>query len=194
MGDPIATARGVRRRKPLQTVLLVSLLPVFAVVWWPLLRGRERTPPVAAQPTPPANPGADPAAVAAATPLAETAAASPAGSAGAIAGLSRHIHTVAAPYRPRWRASAAQTTTLPPGPAASAAERADALPPELVPSAILLTPGAEPVAIVNGAPVRVGDSVAGLCLVAIHEHEVHWRHGDRTHAVPLPTPALRGSR
>ncbi|MCU0867047.1 MAG: hypothetical protein MUC36_24960 [Planctomycetes bacterium] len=182
-----ARLRQVDRR----LLALALLLPVLVAVWIPVLR-----PQVPAQPVAVAGPDVG---APAAAPLLESAlpVALPAGSPAAIALLGRAVTAALAPYEPRWHPpqlatdGSIEATGIAPKPVAGLG--AVAL-PELVPSAILLSPGGRSIAVVGGVPHTVGDRIGDHTLIAIEERSLRYRHGAEQLTVNLPDPGQRGTR
>jgi hypothetical protein len=104
----------VRRRKTTQALLLVLLLPVFVLVWLPLLRSRGDSTRVAGRLADPA-PAVPTSTPPNAAPMVETTTTAPvaAGSPQAIAELGRRIRALAAPYDPRWQGPVAGSNPVP---------------------------------------------------------------------------------
>ena len=179
---PPTTPRG-RRFDP-RLLALLALLPVLVAVWLPLLRGA----PSPAAGSPPDNAAAP----WQAAPMAEAAIALPAGSPAAVARFGAQLRADLAPYEPRWQPPTADSsaagllTNSPP----RAGDTTTNLPPELIPSAILLSPGSPAVAIVRGLPRTVGDDIGGHTLVAIEEGCVHYRRGSSAFTAHLPVTGL----
>lgn len=178
------------RRVDRRLLALVLLLPVLVAVWIPVLRP-QAPPPMAAGPA--MAVGAE-----AAAPMVETArpAALPDGSPAAIAQLGRAVTAALLPYEPRW-----QPTSTTAGPVAAAGlasepvvDPASASPTELVPSAILLSPGGRSIAVVGGVPRTVGDRIGDHTLIAIEERCLRYRHGAEQLTVHLPDPGQRDTR
>jgi hypothetical protein len=123
----------------------------------------------------------------------------PPGSPAAIARLGDLVSKATAPYEPRWLPTLATSapafaTTTPASTLGSDTDAGAAAQPELVPSAILLSPGGKSMVIVGGVPRAVGDEVSGHLVVAIDERCVRYRRGTKDITVDLPTPGLRGNR
>lgn len=192
---PDALARGAAfaawlRRQPRRNLLLLALVPVLVMMWLPLLKGQARNAPAAA---PGAASSAMPADVAAA-PLAESAPRAPGPAAiAATAEFEARVKKLIEPYRPRWSGIAAMTTPEP-APQAPAARPDPATWSALVPTMILITRGAEPLAIVQGRTCRVGDNVAGRTIVAIEERRVIYRDGDNTITAAMASSPPGGQR
>jgi hypothetical protein len=170
-------------RLPRRHLLLLALVPVLVVAWLPLLssgRTNAPTPAGAEAATPPP------------APTGETAATAPkaVGSPEAILALGERLRAVQAPFVPRWRGGAAVTGDAP----VPTAAIADRTPTELVPTAILLTRNGPPIAIVQGKPQRVGDTVLGHTIVAIAEGRVDYVQGQRQLTVALPNPRIGAPR
>lgn len=171
------------RRQPRRHLLLLALVPVLVAVWMPILTGGTPPAGVAASLSPAAPADGDVSALAA--PAGETSAAAlAAATIEATAAFEQRVRTLTQPFRPRHAAPVA--------PAAPAEEprRIDPTPPpaaELAPSAILLSRGSDPVAIVQGRAWRVGDVVAGHRIVAIEERRVVYGDGERTVIADIPS-------
>lgn len=173
-------------------VMLVALLPVLVAVWIPLVGGGKRAAPVVPAVATPADPPP--------APGVETAAALPeVALAHSAASLTRHLQELSAPYRSRWTAAAGDPFAA----ATSATVRMQvpiddaALPASdtprsvrLAPSAVLISPGQEPMAIIRGRVCRPGDEVDGHRIVAIEERRVVFRDGGQTFSVSIPAPPL----
>ena len=178
-----ATVLAHMRALKTRHLLLLALLPLFVVLWLPLLRGRPAVVPTALDPAPVATPAA---------PAAETAPAP--GSTNAVASaaaLGARLQQLMQPFEPRWSPDQDpgpfQATITTPDPESVVAQDS-----RLVPSAIVLSRTEAPVAIVHGQSYRPGDSVHGHLIVAIEERRVVYRDGIRTYAVPIPQPTLGG--
>jgi hypothetical protein len=190
---PLAAARAFLRRQPKRNLLLLALLPVLVVAWLPLLTGRggSATPTLVPPPATPATNGvaaASGAAVAAA-PLGEIAAA---GAGLPLQPFEQRLHALERPYTRRWSADADPApfrSTMGNAVASPSAPAADS---SWTPTAIVLSPTAPAIAIVQGAPRQVGDRNGERTLVAIEEHRVVYREGDVTVPIALPAPQLGG--
>lgn len=190
---PLAAARAFLRRQPKRNLLLLALLPVLVVAWLPILtsRGGTGTPAAVPPPVAPATNGAAAAPVApvAAAPLGEIAA--------PAAGLplqpfEQRLQALARPYARRWSAAADPAPFRTTMGAAAASPAAPASGSSWTPTAIVLSPAAPAIAIVQGAPRQVGDRIGERTLVAIEEHRVVYREGDVTIPIALPIPQLGG--
>lgn len=187
---PLAAARAFLRRQPKRNLMLLALLPVLVVAWLPLLTGRggSATPPLVPPPATTGVAAASSAAMAAA-PLGEIAAA---GAGLPLQPFEQRLHALARPYTRRWSADADPTpfrTTMGNAVASPAAPAAGS---SWTPTAIVLSPTAPAIAIVQGAPRQVGDRIGERTLVAIEEHRVVYREGDVTIPIALPIPQLGG--
>ncbi|MBL8728004.1 MAG: hypothetical protein JNM25_06210 [Planctomycetes bacterium] len=209
---PAARAAAGDQRPPRLTrrhVVLIALLPVLVAVWIPVMSGGRRpatatppspgvapAPPVAAADDEPGEPGPPPAA-----PGVETAAAVPLHRVVAGAGeLTRRLQALSTPFQPRWTRTAGDPFAIAtPAPVRTAPTDIASLPrlelaarpdPDLVPTAVLLSAGQEPLAIIGGRTYRPGDEVAGHRIVTIEERRVVFRRGDRTLPVSIPAPTL----
>lgn len=188
---PLAAARAFLRRQPKRNLMLLALLPVLVVAWLPLLTGRGGSATPALVPPPPATNGvaAASSAAMAAAPLGEIAAA---GAGLPLQPFEQRLHALARPYTRRWSADADPTpfrTTMGNAVASPAAPAAGS---SWTPTAIVLSPTAPAIAIVQGAPRQVGDRIGERTLVAIEEHRVVYREGDVTIPIALPIPQLGG--
>lgn len=184
----LATLLAWARRQPRRNLLLVALLPFLVVAWLPLLRGKQ--PGASRSPTDPVASEAPPAA-----PLGEFASASTAARVPAEANVpafATRLETLVAPYTMRW------SPTGDPRPFGRTAPVGDAptTGPEITyqPSAIVISRGAPPIAIVQGQLRRVGDRIGGRTLVTIDEDRIVYREGDVVIPIALPQPRLGGSR
>lgn len=177
---PASAFRAWLARQPRRHLLLVALLPVLVVAWLPIVGGRAPAQPKAA-----AAPGAAGGVAAgiepAAAPLGETAGSAVTATIDATAAFEARVLELTQPFRPRFGAE----LLPPPEPSTPTTEAATAAAPVLVPSAILLSRGGEPLAIVQGHAYRVGDTVAGRTIVAIEERRVVYREGGRTFAAAM---------
>ncbi len=182
---PGARALSWVRRQPKRHLLLVALVPVLLLLWLPILTGGTTPAAVAAKTTPPVA-GTAPVAAA---PAGESAPGSLATTTiAAAAALEQRVRTLTAPFQPRWIATTPAPVTAPPRAAADPISYS-----ALVPSAILLSRGGDPVAIVQGRACRVGDVVAGRTIVAIEERRVVYREGGRTVTADMTGTALGGN-
>lgn len=191
---PKSTLKARLLRTDRRLLGLVLLLPVLVAVWVPLLRGKPTPKPAAAIA---GQPNEAAAASIPAAPLAEPRMplALPAGSPAAVSQLGQQVAAALTPYEPRWQEprKAAAITVDTPEPSRPPTDRASTAPPtELVPSAILLSPGARPMAIVGGVPRMVGDTIGAHTVLAIEERCVRYRRGAEDISVNLPPPASRG--
>lgn len=189
--SPFAAVGAFLRRQPKRNLLLVALLPVLVVAWLPLLRGRSDAQPTAASTpmAPTANGAPPPASAVAAAPLGEVAVA---GTGLQLQPFEARLRALAQPYARRWSADhdpAPFRTTMG---AAAASSAVPATGTTWAPSAIVLSPDAPAIAIVQGAPRQVGDRIGERTLIAIEEHRVVYREGDVTIPIALPTPQLGG--
>jgi hypothetical protein len=210
-----ATARGARspRRTPRLTqrhVVLIVLVPVLVAVWIPVMTGGRRAPPVAppaatALAVPPraaTDPGDTTLETAAPPPAPglETALVVPTHSVVANAGtLTYRLRALTTPFTPRWTPGAGDPFAIAaPVPSSSPQDLASVPRPELagsrnptlVPTAVLMSIGQEPMAIIGGRSYRPGDDIAGHRIVAIEERRVVFRRGDATFSVSIPTPTF----
>lgn len=186
---PLAAARAFLRRQPKRNLLLLALLPVLVVAWLPLLTGPGGT----ARPAPvPPGPitASDPndATAAAAAPLGEIA--FPASL--SLRPFEQRLQALARPYARRWSADADPAPFRTTMGAAVATTDAPAVGSSWTPTAIVLSPSAPAIAIVQGAPRQVGDRIGERTLIAIEEHRVVYREGDVTIPIALPAPQLGG--
>jgi hypothetical protein len=187
-------AKGGRRlpRPSKKNAMLLALVPVLVVVWIPVLRGKQRpAPPPRPAPAietdePPAAPGV------------ETAPTMPAASAVTGASdLTHRLQDLMVPFTARWSAADGDpfvpvdatpkppdATQVPPGTPATQSDLT------LVPSAVLISRGDAPLAIIGGRSYRTGDHVDGRRIVGIEERRVLFEHGGKTFAVSLPQPTL----
>ena len=191
--SPLAAVRAFLRRQPKRNLLLAALLPVLVGAWLPILRGRSD-----AAPTPPAVPSSQPtsgptppaaAAPIAAAPLGEVANLAPGM---ALQPFEHRLQALARPYARRWSPDhdpAPFRTTMG---AAVANPTAAAGGPTWTPTALVLSPSAPAIAIVQGAPRQVGDRIGERTLITIEEHRVVYREGDVTIPIALPAPQLGG--
>lgn len=184
-------------------LVLLALLPLLIVVWIPVLGGGSRrapTPPPAApavtEPEPPSTSGS---AETPPAPLGESAAAAMPLVIASTRELTTRLATLATPYRPRWSirrgdpfvpATAAAVRPAAAPPATPTDEVTDRQDTDLEPSAVLLSEGQPPLAIIGGRSCRPGDDVAGHTIVTIEERRVVYRRADRTFAVSIRSPAL----
>jgi hypothetical protein len=187
---PLAAARAFLRRQPKRNLLLLALLPVLVVAWLPLLTGRGGAATPAAV-TPPAANGAAvaPGAPVAAAPLGEIAAA---GAGLPLQPFEQRLQALARPYSRRWSADADPAPFRTTVGTAVASPVAAATSSSWSPTAIVLSPTAPAIAIVQGAPRQVGDRIGERTLIAIEEHRVVYREGDVTIPIALPAPQLGG--
>lgn len=186
---PLAAARAFLRRQPKRNLLLLALLPVLVVAWLPLLTGGGSAARPAPLPTgtPAANDANDSTAPAAA-PLGEIAA-----TAGlALRPFEQRLQALARPYARRWSADADPAPFRTTMGTAVASSVTPALGSSWTPTAIVLSPTAPAIAIVQGAPRQVGDRIGERTLIAIEEHRVVYREGDVTIPIALPAPQLGG--
>lgn len=194
---PLAAARAFLRRQPKRNLLLLALLPVLVVAWLPLLTGRGGSATPAVVP-PPAAPAANPGSNALEPTTAPARAAAPLGEIAATgAGLplqpfEQRLHALARPYSRRWSADADPAPFRSTLGHAVASPVAPATGSSWAPTAIVLSPTAPAIAIVQGAPRQVGDRIGERTLVAIEEHRVVYREGDVTIPIALPAPQLGG--
>ena len=187
---PLAAARAFLRRQPKRNLLLLALLPVLVVAWLPLLTGRGGSAtPALVPPPPPATNGLAAASGAAAAPLGEIAAA---GAGLPLQPFEQRLHALARPYTRRWSADADPAPFRSTMGNAVASPAAPAAGSSWTPTAIVLSPTAPAIAIVQGAPRQVGDRIGERTLVAIEEHRVVYREGDVTIPIALPAPQLGG--
>jgi hypothetical protein len=97
------------------------------------------------------------------------------------------------PFEPRWQPAPEPSLSKDNAPNESlTAAGLDAA--GLTPSTILMSPGRPAIAIVQGRPCRIGDSILGVTLVGIAEQHVLYRSGNDTLTVQLPSPPLGGPR
>ncbi len=169
------------RRMPKRNLVLLLLAPVLVTLWLPLLRGK---PARTAKPSANASTAVD----TPAAPAGETAA--PLSPIEAAIQTQDRLAGLTTPLRPRWSPVHGGEPFRP----------FDVVPTVTVadgdqtftPTAIVLSAGRPPVAIIAGQMYRPGDSLGGRSIVAIEERRVVYRDGNKTVAVPLPDPALRG--
>jgi hypothetical protein len=183
-GGAAARAREWLRRTPRRHLALGALVPLLVALWLPILTGSAPADTVAARLADPAAAAAVPAAPAteAATRSLATA------TIGATAAFEQRVRELTKPFRPRWQALTPTASDPGPKPADAPAVSYSAL----VPTAILLSRGGEPVAIIQGLARKVGDVVAGSTIVAIEERRVVYREGGRTVAADMASTALGG--
>lgn len=190
-----AAAPPAARKRPRfdrRLLVLVLLLPVLVAVWIPLLAGGSgpAVPPVAAAAAPPP-----------AAPDGETLAAPTADAVAPLdtSTLLTDVRARIAPYEPRWprvaRDPFAVVGAAPPPDAPTALTPTGSTPaPALVPSAVLLSEGQPPVAIIGGRACRPGDDVADCHIVRIEERRVVYRRDGETFAVAIPSPPAAQER
>lgn len=170
------------RRMPRRYLALAALVPVLIVLWLPILTGSRRST-GAGSPAAVNAPPAAPAGETAATPT----------SVGAItnaAALRDRLQGLLAPYTPKWTPVADKSPFR--APIVVATEALTAADAGITPTTILLGVGTTPVAIIGGQPYRPGDTIDGRSILAIEERRVLFREGNKTYAVSLPEPTLRG--
>lgn len=205
---PMAQALVWLRTRPPRQWLLAALLPVLVGAWLPLLRGRTdgpsaapttpssstTTPPPAAtnagtfaNPPPGLAPG--PSSTPAAAPLGELAA--PLGAL-ATQPFEQRLQALRRAYQPRWSAEADPAPFRSTLRAEVQGNDTTAIGTSWTPTAIVLSPTAPAIAIVQGAPRHIGDRIGERTLIAIEEHRVVYREGDVTIPIALPTPQLGG--
>lgn len=156
---------------------LALLVPVLVVLWLPLITGKKKSP------NAPAAAG-DPAAAPAGEP------ARPTNPIDAALALDERLERLVLPYEPRW--SARRDPAPFRAPVVFAAETVANADAALVPSSIVLSAGQAPFAIIAGHIYRPGDTIDGRSILAIEERRVLFREGNKTYAVSLPAPTLRG--
>lgn len=198
---PMAQALVWLRTRPPRQWLLAALLPVLVGAWLPLLRGRADGPSAApttpspaatnagtfANPPPGLAPG--PSSPLAAAPLGEIAA--PLGAL-ATQPFEQRLQALGRAYQPRWSAEADPAPFRSTLRAEVQGNDTTAIGTSWTPTAIVLSPTAPAIAIVQGAPRHVGDRIGERTLIAIEEHRIVYREGDVTIPIALPTPQLGG--
>lgn len=192
----LAGAPKVARQRPRfdrRLLVLVLLLPVLVAVWIPLLSGGS---------APSAAPAATPAAPPPAAPAGESVAVATAADAAApfdTRTLLADVRDRIASYEPRWSRVARDPFAVvgaePPAEAPVPITPTGTTPAAaLVPSAVLLSEGQPPIAIVGGRACRPGDDVADCHIVRIEERRVVYRRNGVTFAVAIPSPAAAKER
>ena len=172
------------RRLPRRYLMLALLVPVLVVLWLPLLTGKSRNerrpppPPDTATATPSAAPAGETASTRTGASVAEAAAA-----------LEGRLQQLLTPFAPRMSPRDGNPFRAPVIAPAVAEAMEDA---ELTPTTILLSANARPIAIIGGQPYCPGDTIGSRRIVAIEERRVLFREGNKTYAVSLPEPTLRG--
>lgn len=172
------------RRLPRRYLLLALLVPVLVVLWLPLLTGKSRkdrrppSPQEAASTTPPAAPAGETAPARTGASVADAAAA-----------LDGRLQRLLTPFVPRMAPHDGNPFRAQVIAPAIAEAKEDA---ELTPTTILLSANARPIAIIGGQPYCPGDAIGSRRIVAIEERRVLFREGNKTYAVSLPEPTLRG--
>lgn len=200
---PAATAGKTglpRRRFDKRLLAVVVLLPILVFAWLPLLQGKPPAPNANGPATAASAPAAPPTAAAAPLVEARVSTAALAGSSASIAELGQRIRALTSPYEPRWHEPGYMppAVTKPVDPSAPAevppANAGTPPPAGLMPSAILLTPGGNSMALVRGKLRAVGDVVDGYLVVAIEAGRIDYRLFNNTFTVHMPAPGLGGSR
>ncbi|MBL8749543.1 MAG: hypothetical protein JNK78_10315 [Planctomycetes bacterium] len=169
------------RRMQKRNLVLLLLAPLLVGLWLPLLRGKPAR--TVKPPTNSSAPVETPAAPAgeAVIPLSPIEAAT---------AIQDRLAGLSAPFQPRWSALRGGEPFRPfeVVPTVTVADGDQTF----TPTAIVLSTGKPPIAIIAGQTYRPGDSLGGRSIVAIEERRVVYREGNKTFAVPLPDPALRG--